>query len=219
MRIQRLKIENLRGLSNVSLEFDQPINVIVGPNAIGKTTILEAVRLVKGILMPRYYQEGQQVLVSLGAMSNHPQLNNYLEFSSVARDTDKAIIIQIDFKLSDEETEFLKNSKDALSFEILKGQLGSNEGQNQLALTQFFSSEEGKKRLELANKEIDNYLSNLTSPVTLPIKLNIDPRNGSIRGDNQVNQTMIILLERRFPPHKALFSYFPADRAFPTQRR
>lgn len=216
MRIQRLKIENLRGLSNVSLEFDQPINVIVGPNAIGKTTILEAVRLVKGILMPRYYQEGQQVLVSLGAMSNHPQLNNYLEFSSVARDTDKAIIIQIDFKLSDEETEFLKNSKDALSFEILKGQLGSNEGQNQLALTQFFSSEEGKKRLELANKEIDNYLSNLTSPVTLPIKLNIDPRNGSIRGDNQVNQTMIILLERRFPPHKALFSYFPADRAFPT---
>jgi AAA15 family ATPase/GTPase len=83
MRIKTLKIENLRGLSDVDFEFDQATNVIVGPNAIGKTTVLEAVRLVKGLLMPRYFQEGQQVLVSLGAMSLHPQLNNYLDFSSL----------------------------------------------------------------------------------------------------------------------------------------
>ena len=69
MKIQKLKIENLRGLSDVGFEFDQPTNVIVGPNAIGKTTILEAIRLVKALLMPRHFQEGQQVLISLGAMS------------------------------------------------------------------------------------------------------------------------------------------------------
>ncbi|HIP33737.1 MAG TPA: hypothetical protein EYG89_03185, partial [Bacteroidia bacterium] len=64
MKIKKLRIINLRGLSDVELEFDQPTNVIVGPNAIGKTTILEAVRLAKAMLMPRYFQEGQQVLIS-----------------------------------------------------------------------------------------------------------------------------------------------------------
>ena len=48
MKIRKLKIENLRGLSHVECDFDQPTNVIVGPNAVGKTTILEAVRLAKG---------------------------------------------------------------------------------------------------------------------------------------------------------------------------
>ena len=47
MKILKLKIENLRGLSDVDFEFYQPTNVIVGPNAIGKTTTLEAIRQVR----------------------------------------------------------------------------------------------------------------------------------------------------------------------------
>lgn len=216
MKIQKLRIENLRGLSDVSLEFDQPTNVIVGPNAIGKTTILEAVRLVKALLMPRYFQEGQQVLVSLGMMSPHPQLNNYLEFSSVARDQNIPVKIQMVMELNSEEVAYLLSSKDQLSMEILKGQLGRNEDQNQFALTQFLSSDEGRKRLEKSNEEIEKFIGNLKAPYNIPVQLTMDPNGGNIQGDNQLNQTMIILLERRHPPHKALFSYFPADRAFPT---
>lgn len=216
MKIQKLRIENLRGLSDVSLEFDQPTNVIVGPNAIGKTTILEAIRLVKALLMPRYFQEGQQVLVSLGMMSPHPQLNNYLEFSSVARDQNIPVKIQMVMELNSEEVEYLLSSKDQLSMEILKGQLGRNEDQNQFALTQFLSSDEGRKRLEKSNEEIEKFIGNLKAPYNIPVQLTMDPNSGNIQGDNQLNQTMIILLERRHPPHKALFSYFPADRAFPT---
>lgn len=216
MRIKSLKIENLRGLSDVSFEFDQATNVIVGPNAIGKTTILEAVRLVKGLLMPRYFQEGQQVLVSLGAMSPHPQLNNYLDFSSLARDESIPIQINMSFELSDDEIKYLISSKHELGLEVLKGQLGRNEDQNQLALTQFLSSENGKERLETLTGDIEKELANISSPYSLPIQLKIDPRSGGIQGGNQLNQTMIILLERKHPPHQALFSYFPADRAFPT---
>lgn len=216
MKIQKLSINNLRGLSEVDFEFDQPTNVIVGPNAIGKTTILEAIRLAKALLLPRYFQEGQQVLVSLGAMSPHPQMNNYLDFSSIARDQSQAIKIKMIFELNDEELKYLASSKKQLSLEILKGQLGRNEDQNQLAMTQFLSSDDGKKRLEQSTREIDNYISSLKPPFTLPIQLTIDPASGNIQGENQLNQTMIILLERRQPPHKALFSYFPADRAFPT---
>jgi AAA15 family ATPase/GTPase len=123
MKITKLNIENLRGLSDVRFEFDQPTNVIVGPNAIGKTTVLEAIRLVKALLMPRYYQEGQQVLVSLGAMSAHPQLNNYLDFSSLARDQNLPIKIGLSIELSEKEITHLDSSKEQLSLEILRGQL------------------------------------------------------------------------------------------------
>lgn len=216
MKIKKLRIENLRGLSDVHFEFDQPTNVIVGPNAIGKTTVLEAVRLVKGLLLPRYFQEGQQVLVSLGAMSPHPQLNNYFEFSTLARDKNIAIKIKLSIELNEDEFNYLLSEKQQLSLEILKGQMGRNEDQNQLALTQYFSSKEGKERLQKTTVDIEKSISKLAPPFILPIQLTIEPQNGNIRGENQLYQTMIILLERRHPPHQALFSYFPADRAFPT---
>ncbi len=216
MKIKKLKIENLRGLSDVHFDFDQSTNVIVGPNAIGKTTVLEAIRLVKGLLMPRYFQEGQQVLVSLGAMSAHPQLNNYVDYSSLARDESIAIKITVSIELNADEINFLSSAKQQLSLEVLKGQMGKNDDQNQLALTQYLSSKEGQERLLKTTVEIEKNISKLTPPCTLPIQLTIDPQSGNIRGANQLNQTMIILLERRHPPHQALFSYFPADRAFPT---
>ena len=83
MKLRKLCVENFRGLSAVEFEFDEKTNVIVGPNAVGKTTVLEAIRLAKALLMPRYYQESQQVLVSLGAISPHAQLGlNYVDFGA-----------------------------------------------------------------------------------------------------------------------------------------
>jgi len=58
MKIKKLRIQNFRGLSDVHFDFDQPTNVIVGPNAIGKTTILESIRLVKALLMPLCWFSG-----------------------------------------------------------------------------------------------------------------------------------------------------------------
>jgi AAA15 family ATPase/GTPase len=57
MRIQRLDVENFRGLEGISFQPDKPLNVIVGPNAVGKSTVLEAIRLVKAMLAPRYFQD------------------------------------------------------------------------------------------------------------------------------------------------------------------
>jgi len=46
MQLQRLEIRNFRGLKEIDLVTDKAMNVIVGPNAVGKSTILEAIRLV-----------------------------------------------------------------------------------------------------------------------------------------------------------------------------
>ena len=51
MKILELKILNFRGLQSIQLDLDKACNVIIGPNAIGKTSILEAVRLAKGLLV------------------------------------------------------------------------------------------------------------------------------------------------------------------------
>jgi recombinational DNA repair ATPase RecF len=65
MHIHNIKVKNFRALEDIYVEFDSKVNVIVGPNAAGKTTVLEAVRLVKALLAPRTQSEAGQVIQSL----------------------------------------------------------------------------------------------------------------------------------------------------------
>jgi hypothetical protein len=196
MRIRKLEIENLRGLSHVECEFDKPLNVIVGPNAIGKTTILESVRLTKALLMPRYFQEGQQVLVALGAASPHPQLSNYIDFSALARDPSQPTQISMSLELNASELEYLKSVRGHLAVELLRGQLARNDEQSQLALTQVLSSPEGRSKLELVTKEVDKKLDDMKAPFTFPIKLSLDGPNNRIDGSDPFNHSLVTLLER-----------------------
>jgi recombinational DNA repair ATPase RecF len=46
MRILRLKLENWRGIESREIELDNGVTIIEGPNEIGKTTLIEALRLL-----------------------------------------------------------------------------------------------------------------------------------------------------------------------------
>lgn len=216
MKIRTLQITNFRGLSQINCEFDKPTNVIVGPNAIGKTTLLESVRLAKALLMPRYSQEGQQVLNSLGAISQHPQLANYLNYASLSRNQHEPVIIAMTLELSHEEISYIKSSQNEVAFEMLRGRLARTDDQGQLALTQYLSSEEGRSQFQTVVGEVERRLDNLQAPHLVPLKLSMDRVRGQIGGSDNFAQCLITVLERRYPPHLALFSYFPADRAFPS---
>lgn len=51
MRINSLNIQNFRGLGNLRLDFNRSLNVLVGVNGVGKSTILDAIAvLVSGFL-------------------------------------------------------------------------------------------------------------------------------------------------------------------------
>ncbi len=46
MRRKSIHIRNFRALEQIDVDLDSPVSVIVGPNAIGKTTLLEEQPLV-----------------------------------------------------------------------------------------------------------------------------------------------------------------------------
>jgi hypothetical protein len=85
MHLRALHIKNFRALEDVQIDFDNRVNIIVGPNAIGKTTILEAVRVAKALLAPRTQNEAQQVLISIGASSFYPRSWTFSVVSATVR--------------------------------------------------------------------------------------------------------------------------------------
>lgn len=215
MKLRNLRIENFRGLGLVDFDFDKPLGVIVGPNAIGKTTILEAIRLTKALLMPRYFQEGQQVLTSLGAASPHPQLRNYLDLSMLARDASEPVRVGLRIELSMEEMKYLASAKEVIALDVLRAQLARSDDDGQMALTQFLSSDQGRSQLESAVQFVEKRFEMLASPPALTVQLILDNKRGVAAGSDPFQHSLVQVLERHLPPDKALFSYFPADRAFP----
>jgi hypothetical protein len=77
------------------------------------------------------------------------------------------------------------------------------------------SSPAGTAALAGTTKEVTEKLERFQAPQRLTIQLTIDAQRG-ISGNDAFLQSCITLLERAQPPGFALFSYFPADRAFPT---
>src|SRR5258707_15741721 len=101
MRLSHLTIRNFRGLEEIDVEFDNRVNVIVGPNAIGKTTVLEAIRLSKALLAPRTQSEGQQTMLSLRlAVPHYPQM---IFPAAVARDAARNVEVRCRYDLDESE--------------------------------------------------------------------------------------------------------------------
>jgi putative ATP-dependent endonuclease of OLD family len=44
MYLANLKVSNFRKLSSVSLDFNEGLNIIVGPNNVGKSAVVDALR-------------------------------------------------------------------------------------------------------------------------------------------------------------------------------
>src|ERR1700741_3100690 len=99
MHLSKLTIKNFRSLQDLRMSFEPGVNLIVGPNAVGKSTVLEAIRLAKAVLAPRTNNETNQVLMSLGAMS--PHLPQRLLPRALARDLNRNLIIKCAFEASD----------------------------------------------------------------------------------------------------------------------
>lgn len=212
MRLQSLSVQNFRALENISVSFSGWADVIVGPNAVGKTTILEAIRVSRAILAPRVVNEGQQALISLGAIS--PHLPQQINFAALARDTKAPLVIASRYELTQEEVDTLEKIAPEIINLVVQSQLGP-VGQDRLALVQFLSSPQGRIAVAQATNFVTTNIATIKNSKTCNLQVTFDPQSQNFSGIDPLAQLSISALEGRLPPHKTLFSYFPADRAMP----
>lgn len=200
-------------MEDIHVEFDNSVSVIVGPNAAGKTTILEAIRLLKAMLAPRVQSETMQVLVSLGAVS--PHMPNQLRIQAIARDKSKPVVIGCWFELSNNELTILNNELEIIATSIIQSRMGQAFAALG-AMIGFLASQQGKEMLETAKNEIKEVLTNVEKEKQCYLELTLTNENGANASSNPTEMQFVGYLERRLPPYQSLFTYFPADRALPS---
>jgi predicted ATPase len=194
------------------MDFGSRVNLIVGPNAVGKTTVLEAIRLPKAILAPRTAQENKQVLIQLAATS--PQLPQMFNFGAIAKDRTRPIEITCKFRLTDSEIPALDNASEEVSRGIAAAQRGISLESGPFALIQFLSSTLGQQIVASVRPKVRELTDTVRKSRECTLALIIDPTTG-IRGGDLFSQTLFSVMENSLRPSRTRFTYFPADRALP----
>ncbi len=212
MHLKKLEIRNFRAITQLDIELVDGANILVGPNAVGKTTVLEAIRLAKGVLVPRTQNEATQVLVSLGVISQH--LPQQINFEAIASDKAVAVEISCHFELSDREINALPYEIERLAQYIVAAQQGISLPAGYFTLIQFLSTPFGRAALAGATTVAQDNVRRIAAERRCKIALTADPRQG-FRGEDSFSQVLFAVMEGALPPSKALFSYFTADRALP----
>nr|WP_295466773.1 AAA family ATPase [Mesorhizobium sp.] len=212
MHISHIEVRNFRALTDISCDFGDKINVIVGPNAVGKSTILQSIRLVKALIAPRSANETNQVLISLGAASPHFPQRLFLH--TIARDKTRAVDIRFNVIVTDAEAGTLRNSVPAIAQSLVAARIGQSF-LGTAALIQFLQSPRGRDALAEATQETESALKRLQTNRTLLLGVSLDSQTGSVIAADPLAGVLFGFLDNNLPPSSTLFSYFPADRALP----
>lgn len=212
MYINHIVIKNFRAIADVNAELSKRVNVIVGPNGVGKTTILQAIRIAKALNAPRTSDEAQHVLISLGAASPHfPQR---LFLNALARDPALPVEIRCTFTLLPTEIADLKINIGEVVQNLVASRLGHNFA-NPAILIQFLQTPQGKQALSSANTELSGLMQRLDGDPTLILGVALQAFGAPIVVSDPLAGAVIGFLDQRLPPSTSIFSYFPADRALP----
>jgi predicted ATPase len=213
MHLSHLQIINFRSLENVEADFDSLVNVIIGPNAIGKTTILEAIRLAKAILAPRTKSESQQAMISLGLMS--PHLPQRLLAGALTHDPDKPTVVKCAFTATVSDVEKLEGLLQTLVPELALKNIGQAFANPALAMN-YLSSPQGALAQQAAQTALTAEIARVKNTKKVELNLTIDLRRSLMTGEFPGQQILFAALDQHLDPSSTLFSYFPADRALPT---
>src|SRR5262245_35710137 len=99
MRIRSLRIQNLRAIERFEVDDLTDFILIAGPNGCGKTTVLDAVRLVKSVYVQ---DEWKKWFTEFGVNVDRPT-----NWATLFRNATEVATISAVFTLADEEKAFL----------------------------------------------------------------------------------------------------------------
>jgi predicted ATPase len=213
MHLHKLRISNFRAIENIEVEFDTLVSVIIGPNAIGKTTILEAVRLAKSVLAARTQNESNQTLFSLGITS--PHMPQRLFPAALTTNANLPTVIKCSFKVEAAEVSTMEQMSLRLSSNLALQSIGLNFS-NPAQSMGFLNSPQGQQAVGQAQSQLTAELARVKAANHIELNLTVDYQTSMISGEFPVQQLFFAALEQGLDPAQTLFSYFPADRAMPT---
>lgn len=212
VHLRKLHISNFRALENIEADFDSLVSVIIGPNAIGKTTILEAVRLAKATLAPRTQGETNSTLQKMGILSPHAPQQIFP--AAVTNKPERPTSIRCRFKAEETEIAEIEQIIPQLAPNLALQSIGlsfANAGQ---ALG-FLSSPHGAQAVAQAKSQLDHEMAQLKTNSYLNLNLTINFQTGTLTGEHPIQQIFYQALDQRLEPARTKFSYFPTDRALP----
>lgn len=213
MHLKKLIVENFRSLEKIDVDFDSPVSVIIGPNAVGKTTILEAIRMAKAVLAPRTQNETNQTLISLGFTSPHMPQRSFPR-ALTSRSLSNPLSIKCKYAIETHELEKIKLMAPKMAATIAQQNAGLAFAAAHQVMA-YLSSQQGSAAMQLASQQLQTEIARVSSEETLELNLTIDFSSGQMRGEFPVQQIFFATLDQALDPSKTLFSYFPADRAMP----
>jgi predicted ATPase len=212
MHLRKLRITNFRGLENIEADFDSLVSVIIGPNAIGKTTVLEAIRLTKALLAPRTQSEGTQTLQKIGLSS--PHLPQRIFSAALTNNPGQPTAVRCSFKAEQDEITAIEQALPRLAPNLALQSIGLPFGNAAQAMG-FLGSPQGLSAVKQAQAQLAQEFGRFKASGHLELNLTIDYRSGSVAGEHPTQHLFYTALEQGLDPARTMFSYFPADRALP----
>lgn len=113
MRFESLSIENLRGVRKLVLSDLRELVVLAGPNGCGKSTALDAIRLLKSFYGGYQSNEWQQWMGEFNV-----KLNSSESMATLLADPGRDLVVEATIQISDQEISYVRENAESLLREI-----------------------------------------------------------------------------------------------------
>ena len=96
MYLKKLHVKNFRGIKDSEIHFNKGLNILIGPNNSGKTTIIDALRicLSKGDYNSKSVKLEDFYKVTKNSKDNYPTVEFDLTFC-IEKEFEKALFIEL----------------------------------------------------------------------------------------------------------------------------